>query len=126
MMHVLKYKKRRDKRIEYPNIHSSFTSVIHCPDMPSPSSSRTTAAVSSTLSQGDNFDFEVKISSFKIAHFPEQNDLDDLSQNLGIIKSTHRYFLTSSKNGICSIQSCKISKSKKATHELCKFLSEVY
>ena len=43
---------------------------------------QTTGVVLSTSSEGDNFDFEVKIYSSRTAHFPDQKDLDDLSQNL--------------------------------------------
>ena len=74
MVDKFEYKETRDKKIEHPNIHSSFTPVIYCPDMSCPRPSQTTGAVSSTSSEGDNFDFEVKISSFKTAHFPEQKD----------------------------------------------------
>ena len=59
--------------------------------MPSP----TTDAVSSTSSEGNNLDFEVKISSSRTTHFSNQNDLNDLSQNLALqSQSTSTFFTT--------------------------------
>ena len=90
--------KTRDKKIGYPNILLSFTTVIHCPNMPIPRSFAITSAVSSTSSEGDNLDFEFKISSSRTAHFQDQKNLDDVCQNLGFMKSKHRYVFNDSKN----------------------------
>ena len=103
MVDILKYKKTRDKKIGYPNIFLSFTPGIHCPHMSIPRPSQTTGAVSSTSSEGDNLEYEVKIFSSKAAYFSDQKDLDDLSQNLSFKKSKHRCFFYGSKNRICSI-----------------------
>ena len=114
MVDISKYKKTKDrKKIVYPSIPLSIAPVNHGAELPIPQPP-TTRAISSTSSEDDNADFEVDTNcSSKDPHFPNQEELDDLSKDLG---------LTNAKAEILSFRlmewnllapSCKISKSRK-------------
>ena len=88
MMDISKYKKTKDrKKIVYPSIPSSIAPANHSPQLPIPQP-QTTHAISSTLSEDDDADFEVDTQcSSKDPHFPNQNELDDLTRDLGLTKA---------------------------------------
>ena len=104
MVNISKYKKTKDsKKIVYPSIPSSIAPVNHGPELPIPQPP-TTHATSSTTSKDDDTDFEVDTQcSSKDPHFPNQNELDDLTRDLGLTREKQRYFLRVSRNGICLV-----------------------
>ena len=58
-----------------------------CPELPIPQPP-TTRAISSTSSEDDDADFEVDTQcSCKDPHFPNQNELDGLTRDLGLSKA---------------------------------------
>ena len=83
-----KYKKTKDrKRIVYLSIPSSIAPVNHGTELPIPQPP-TTHGISSTSSEDDDADFEVNTNCFsKNPHFPNQDELDDLSRDLGLTKA---------------------------------------
>ena len=70
MVDISKYKKTKDKKeIVYPSIPSSIAPVNHGPELPI-LQSLTTHAISSTLLEDDDADFEVDTQcSSKDPHF---------------------------------------------------------
>ena len=88
MVDISEHKKTKDsKTIVYPSIPASIVPVNHGPELPIPQPP-TTHAISSTSSEDDNADFEVDIQySSKDLNFPNQNELDDLTGNLGLTKA---------------------------------------
>ena len=88
MVNISKYKKTKNrKKIVYPSIPSSIVPVNHGPELPIPQPP-TTHAISSTSSEDDDADFEVDTQcSSKDPHFPDQNELDDLTRDLGLTKA---------------------------------------
>ena len=88
MVDISKYKKTNDrKKIVYSNIPSSIAPVNHGPELPIPQPP-TTHAISSTTTEDDNADFELNTQcSIKNPYFPNQNELDDLTRDLGFAKA---------------------------------------
>ena len=88
MVDISKYKKTKDrKKIVYPSIPSPIAPVNHGPKLPIPQPP-TTHTLSSTSSEDDDADFEADIRcSSKDPHFPNQNELDDLTRDLGLTKA---------------------------------------
>ena len=88
MVDISEYKKTKNrKKIVYSSIPSSIAPVNHGSELPIPQSP-TTRAVSSTSSEDDDADFEVDTQcSSKDPHFPNQNELDDLTGDLGLTKT---------------------------------------
>ena len=88
MVDISKYKKTKNsKKIVYPNIPSSIAPVNHGPELPIPQPP-TTHAISSTSSEDDAADFAVDTQySSKDLNFPNQNELNDLTGNLGLTKA---------------------------------------
>ena len=82
MVDISTYQKTKDrKKIVYPSIPSSIAPVNHGPELPI-SQPSATHAISLTSSEDDDVDFEVDTqSSSKDPHFPNQNELDDLTFN---------------------------------------------
>ena len=86
MVDISKYKETKEK-IVYPSIPSCIAPVNHGPELPSPQPP-TTHAISSISSEDDDADFEVDTQcSSKDTHFPKQNELDDLTRDLGLTKA---------------------------------------
>ena len=87
MVDISKYKKAKDrKKIVYPSIPSSIAPVNHDAELPV-SQPPTTHAISSTSSE-DDADFEVDTDcSSKDPHFPNPDELDDLSRDLSLTKA---------------------------------------
>ena len=75
-------KKKNRKKIVYPSIPSSIAPVNHGPELPIPQPP-TTHAISSTSSEDDDaeFEFDTQCTS-KDPHFPNQNELDDLTRDV--------------------------------------------
>ena len=88
MVDISKYKKTKDKKkIIYASIPSSIAPVNHGSELPIPQPS-TTHAMSSALSEDDDADFEVDTQcSSKDPHFPNQNELEDLTTDLVLTKA---------------------------------------
>ena len=88
MVDISKCKKTKDrKKIVYISIPSSIAPVNHGPELPI-LPPPTTHAISSTSLEDDNADCEVDTQcSSKDPHFPNQNELDDLTKDLGLIKA---------------------------------------
>ena len=111
MVDISKYKKSKDrKKIVYPSIPSSIAPVNHCSELPIPQPP-TTHAISSTLSEDGDADFEVDTQcSSKDPHFPNQNELDDLTRDLGFTKAKAEVLPSRLKEWNLLAPSCKISK----------------
>ena len=74
----------------------------------------TTHAISLTSSEDDDVDFEVDTqSSSKDPHFPNQNELDDLTRDLGRTKGKAEILSSRLKEWNLLAPSCKISKPRK-------------
>ena len=74
----------------------------------------TTHAISSTSSEDDNADFEVDTNCFsKDPHFSNQDELDDLSRDLGLTKAKAEIFSSRFKEWNLLAPSCKISTPRK-------------
>ena len=88
MVDISKYTKTKDrKKIVYPSIPLFIAPVNYGPELPIPQLP-TTHAISSTSSKYDDADFEVDTQcSSKDPHFPNQNELDDLTRDLGLTKA---------------------------------------
>ena len=114
MVDISKYKKTKDrKKIVYPSIPSSIAPVNHCAELPIPQPP-TTHAISSTSSEDDDADFEVDTtSSSKDPHFPNQDELDDLSRDLGLTKAKAEILSSRLKEWNLLDPSCKIFKPRK-------------
>ena len=75
------------KKIVYPSILSSIAPVNHGTELPIPQPP-TTHAISSTSLEDDDADFEVDTQcAGKDPHFLNQNELDDLTRDLGLTKA---------------------------------------
>ena len=87
--------------------------VNHGAELPIPQSP-TTHAISSTSSEDDDANFEVDTSfSSKDPHFPNQNELDDLSRDLGLTKAKAEILSSRLKEWNLLAPSCNISKPRK-------------
>ena len=122
MVDILRYKKTKEIKIGYPNILSSFTSVIHC---------------SICLFQGllqqlvpfHQFHRKVIILILKLRFpVPEQ-----LIFQIGFGWSKSKFWFYEIKAQIFTTQRMEFAQSitqdfqaKKGAHELCKFVCEVY
>ena len=84
---ISKYKRTKNrKKIVYSSIPSSIAPVNCGPELPIPQPP-TARAISSTSSEDRDADFEVDTQcSSKDPHFPNQNELDDLTRDLGLTK----------------------------------------
>ena len=114
MVDISTYKKTKDrKKIVYPSIPSSIAPVNHGPELPIPQPP-TTHAISLTSSEDDDVDFEVDTqSSSKDPHFPNQNELDDLTRDLVLTKAKAQILSSRLKEWNLLAPSCKISKPRK-------------
>ena len=71
-------------------------------------------AISLTSSEDDDVDFEVDTqSSSKDPHFPNQNELDDLTRDLGLTKAKAEILSFCLKEWNLLAPLCKISKPRK-------------
>ena len=114
MVNISKYQKTKDtKKIVYPSIPSSIAPVNHSPELPIPQSP-TTHAISSTSSEDDNADFEADTQcSSKDFRFPNQNELDDLTRDLGLTTAKTEILSSCLKEWNLLAPSCKISTPRK-------------
>ena len=114
MVDISKYKKTKGrKKIVYPSIPSSIVPVNHGPELPIPQPP-TTHAISSNSLEDDNADFEVDNQcSSKDPHFPNQNELDDLTRDLGLTKAKAKILSSCLKEWNLLAPSCRISKPRK-------------
>ena len=104
-------KLRIGKRL--PNMPSSIAPVNHGTELPIPQPP-TTHAILSTSLEDDDADFEVDINcSSKDSHFPNQDELDDSSRDLGLIKAKAEIHSSRLKECNLLAPSCKISKPRK-------------
>ena len=111
---ISKYKKTKDrKKVVYPSIPSSIAPVNRGAELPIPQIP-TTRAISSTSSEDDDADFEVGANcSSKDPHFPNQDELDDLSRDLGLTKAKAEILSSRLKEWNLLAFSCKITKPRK-------------
>ena len=118
---ISKYKNKKDsKNIVYPSISLSIAPVNHGPELPIPQPP-TTPAISETSLEDDDADFEVDTqSSSKDPHFPNQNELDDLTRDLGLTKAKAE-LLSCLKQWNLLASSCKVSKPRKRRVTLANF-----
>ena len=92
---------------------SSITPVDHGTELPIPPPP-TTHAISSTSPKDDDADFEVDTNrSSKDSHFPNQNELDDLSKDLGFTNAKAEMLSSRLKEWNLLAPSRKISKPRK-------------
>ena len=114
MVDISKCKNKKDrKNIVYPSILSSIAPVNHGPELPIPQPP-TTPAISETSSEDDDADFEVDTqSSSKDPHFQNQNELNDLTRDLGLTKAKAEFLSSCLKQWNLLASSCKISKPRK-------------
>ena len=111
MVDISKHKKTKNsKKIVYPSTLSSTAPVNHGPELPFPQSP-TTHAISSTSSEDDDANLEVDTHcSSKDPHFPNQNELHDLTRDLGLTKAKPEILSSRLKEWNLLAPSCKISK----------------
>ena len=101
------------KKIVYPSIPSSIAPVNQGAELPIPQPP-ITHAISSTSSEDDDADFEVDTNcSSKYPHFPNQDELDDLSRDLGFTKAKAEILSSRLKEWNLLAPSCKTSKPRK-------------
>ena len=114
MVDISKYKKTKDrKKIVYPSIPSSIARVNHGLELPIPRPPTTHAISSSSLKDDDaNFEVDSQCSS-KDPHFPNQNELDDLTRDLGLTKEKAEILSFRLKEWNLLASSCKISQPRK-------------
>ena len=114
MVDISTYKKTKDRKtIVYPSIPSSIAPVNYIPELPIPQPP-IAHAMSSTSLEDDDADFEVDAQcSSKDPHFPNQNELDDLTRDLGLTKAKAKILSSRLKEWNFLAHSCKISKPKK-------------
>ena len=119
---ISKYKKTKDRiKIVYSSIPSSIAPVNHGPELSIPQPP-TAHAISSTSSEDDNTDFEVDTQcSGKNPHFPNQNELDDLTRDLGLTKAKAEILSSRLKEWNLVAPSCKISKPRKQRETFANF-----
>ena len=88
MVDISIYKKTKDrKKTVHQSILSSIVLVNHDLELPIPQPP-TTPAISLTSLEDDDGGFEVDTQcSSKDPHFPNQNELDDLTRDLGLTKA---------------------------------------
>ena len=120
MVDISKYKKKKErKKIAYPSIPSSIAPVNHGPELPI-SEPPTTHAILSTSSEDDNADFKVDTQcSSKLPHFPNQNQLDDLTRDLDLTKAKAEILSSPLKEWNLLAPLCKISKPRKRHVTFC-------
>ena len=111
---ISKYKKTKDrKNIVYPSISSSIAPVNHGPELPIPQPP-TTNAISSTSMEDNDAYFEIDTQcSGKDPHFPNQNELDDLTRDLGLTKAKAEILSSRLKEWNLLAPLCKIFKPRK-------------
>ena len=88
MVDASHYRKSKDKRsIVYPSIPSSIAPVPHCEDLPIPEPpTLELPSCACTPSEEDtNADF-CEVSTSEEPHFPNQQKMDDLIRDMGLIK----------------------------------------
>ena len=114
MVDISKYKKTKGrKKFVHSSIPSSIAPVNHGAELPIPQP-LTTQAISSTSSKDDDADFEVDTNcSSKDPHFPNQDELDDLSRNLDLTKAKAEILSFRLKAWNLLAPSYKISKPRK-------------
>ena len=114
MVDISKYKKTKDReKSVYPSIPTSIVPANHGPELPIPQPPMT-QATSSTSLEDDDADFEVDTQcSSKDLHFLNQNELDDLTRDLGLTKAKAEIFSSRLKEWNLLAPSCKISKPRK-------------
>ena len=114
MVDISEYKKTKNrKKIVYPSIPSSIAPVNHGPELPI-AQPPATHAKSSTSSEDDDADFEVDTQcSSRDPHFSNQNELDDLTRDLGLTKAKAEILFSRPKEWDLVAPSCKISKPRK-------------
>ena len=119
-------KKTKDKKkIVYPSIPSSIAPVNHGTELPIPQPP-TTHSISSTSSEDDDADFEVDTNcSSKDPHFPNQDELDDLSRDLGLTKAKAEILSSRLKEWEYACSFMQAIQAKKMACDLCKFLYNV-
>ena len=122
MEDISKYKKTKNrKKIVYPSITSSIAPVNHGPELPI-LQPPITHAISSTSSEEDDADLEVDTQcTSKDPHFPNQNELDDLTRDLGLTKANTKILSSRLKEWNLLAPSCKISKPSKRYVTLANF-----
>ena len=114
MVNTSKYKKTKERKmIVYPSAPSSIAPVKNGAELPI-FQPPTTYAISSTSSEDDDADLKVDTNcSSKDPHFPNQDELDDLSRDLGLTKAKAEILSSRLKEWNLLAPSCKISKPKK-------------
>ena len=122
MVDISKYKKTKDsKKIVYPSIPSSIAPVNHDAKLPIPQPP-TTHAMLSISSEDDDADFEVDTNcSSRDPHFPNQDELDNLSRDLGLTKAKAEILSSRLKEWNLLAPSCRISKPRKRHVTVAKF-----
>ena len=107
-------KKTKDrKKIVYPSIPSSIAPVNHGPELLIPQPSNNACYIINP-SEDDDADFEVDTHcSSKDPHFPNQNELHDLTRDLSLTKAKAEILSSRLKEWNLLALSCKISKPRK-------------
>ena len=88
MIDVSHYRKSKDKRSTvYPSIPSSIAPVPHCEDLPIPESpTLELPSCASTSSEEDTDADFCEASTSEESHFPNQQEMDDVIRDMGLIK----------------------------------------
>ena len=115
MVDVSHYRKSKDKRsIVYPSIPSSIAPVPHCEDLPIPEPpTLELSSCAGTCSEEDTDADFCEASTSKEPHFPNQQEMDDLIQDMGLTKENAQLLTPRLKEWNLLDPTCKVSKYRK-------------
>ena len=124
MVDVSHYRKSKDKRsIVYPNIPSSIAPVPHCEDspIPEPPTLEPPSCASTSSEEDTDTDF-CEASTIEEPHFPNQQEMDDLIQDMGLTKENTEFLTSRLKEWNLLHPTCKVSKYRKRHFSFARFL----
>ena len=125
MVDVSHHRKSKDKRSNvYPSIPSSIALVPHCEDLPIPEPpTLELPSCASTSSEEDTDSDFGEASTSKESHFPNQQEMDDLIEDLGLTKENTELLTSRLKEWNLLDPTCKVSKYRKPSFELARFFT---
>ena len=116
--------RRKTKKALFTHaISSSIAPVLHCKDLliPEPPVLESSSSVSTSFEEDTNAYFD-KTGTSKKPHFPNQQEMDDLIQNMELTKETAKLFTSRQKEWHLPDSTCKVSKYRKRYLSFAHFL----
>ena len=114
MVDVSHYRKSKDKRsIVYPSIPSSIAPVPHCEDLLIPELPTLELPSCASISEEDTDADFCEASTSEEPHFPNQQEMDDLIQDMRLIKENTELLTSQLKEWNLLDPTCKVSKYRK-------------